>query len=104
MGNGNSPPSQTVAKGTETFYCNKTFNSNDLLLTNYANNIQRNMAEWGVLRGRHNNTALEDDTYYDDCTITGHGYPCTYCGGHLCVLDNLTMPNCLNEIGFVDNF
>ncbi len=71
--------------GTETFYCNNTFSPNDNLIFRYAQNIQDNMVEHGEWTSRR---CVEDHDYYDF---------------HLGVLDNLTMPNCLNEIGFVDS-
>jgi len=78
--------------GTETFYCNHTFNSNNSLLIKYAQNIQDNMVDhgnWYDRSGNRNGGVEEDFDYF------------TY---HLGVLKNLTMPNCLNEIGFVDYF
>lgn len=94
--------------GTETFYCNEQFNSNDNLLIKYAQGIQDNMVEFGGWRdrsGNRSNGVEECDEYFSDCydnSDTSPG-PCTNCGGHLCVLDDLTMPNSLNEIGFVDS-
>lgn len=84
----------TEAHGTESFYCNQTFNTNDQLLVRYASNIEKNIEEYGELYGR-NHRCVEDATY------SGIMEKCT--GGHLCVLNALEMPNCLNEIGFVTN-
>jgi N-acetylmuramoyl-L-alanine amidase len=73
--------------GTLTLYCNNTFNTNDQLLTRYAHNIQKNIVEIGGMHDTKN--CMEDFTFYK-----------TY---HLAVLKSLTMPNCLSEIGFVDD-
>ncbi|NJO91712.1 MAG: N-acetylmuramoyl-L-alanine amidase [Chloroflexia bacterium] len=71
--------------GTETFYCNHGFSSNNNLLMRYATSIHSNMVEYGEWVNRR---IVDDNSYY---------------GYHLGVLDNLTMPNCLSEIGFVDS-
>lgn len=73
-----------TADGTESFYCNYTFNSNNNLLKRYANNINNYIIEYGEMKDR--DRCVEDESYY---------------GFHLAVLKELRMPNCLNEIGFV---
>lgn len=78
--------------GTETFYCNQKFNTNNALLVRYAQNIQDNMVDHGNWTNRR---CVEDYTYQVDPT-SGNNY-------HLAVLKTLTMPGCLNEIGFADN-
>ena len=70
--------------GSETFFCNKSYQSDSLLYI-FAKNVQDEMVMIGGWRDRR---CVEDETYL---------------GFHLGVLDGLMMPNALNEIGFVDN-
>ncbi|NVO08554.1 MAG: N-acetylmuramoyl-L-alanine amidase [Bacteroidales bacterium] len=79
------------ATGTETFYCNQKFNTNNTLLVKYAQKVQDNMVDqgnWADRSGNRNGGVEEDNTYL---------------GFHLAVLKTLKMPGCLNEIGFADN-
>jgi hypothetical protein len=88
-----NPPDQTGAHGTETFYCNNTYNSNDTHLNKYAQNIHDNMVEFGLW---DDNTRRDNKAHEDNDPEYGLGF-------HLGVLDELKVPNCLSEIGFVDN-
>jgi len=84
----------SLSNGTETFYCNESF-SNTNLLVRYGNAIHNNLIE----HGEFNNRRMVECGDYNG---TGD---CLGKDGllHLCVLDDLTMPNLLSEIAFVTN-
>lgn len=80
----NAGDSPNQGTGTETFYCTNEYDNYDRL-QDFAQSIHNNMVEYGK--------------WYSRRCMTNYDYR----GWHLGVLDNLTMPHCLNEIGFVDN-
>jgi PKD repeat protein/N-acetylmuramoyl-L-alanine amidase len=90
----NFPVSDASVTGTESFYCNNTYNSDNAGLLQYAENINDNIILFGDWHDRQR--CVEDYTYF--CNRDANGDCTTYY--HLGVLDGLTMPNCLNEIGF----
>ena len=84
-----------TAYGHETFYCNHTYNSDNIGLQEYAQNVHNNMITYGG-RSNNRNRCVEDYTYF--CNRDENGVCTTYF--HLGVLDGLSMPNCLSEIDF----
>ena len=69
--------------GTETFWCDE--GSEFVESQKFAKIVQKHMVERGEWRSRR---MIEDNEYL---------------GYHLAVLKDLTVPGCLNEIGFVDS-
>jgi N-acetylmuramoyl-L-alanine amidase len=80
-----------IPNGHESFYCNHTFNNNELL-EKFAQNINENQIYFGEWEDR--NRCVEDFTYHKD--QDGNYF-------HLGVLKNLEMPNVLDELGFITN-
>lgn len=85
--NGKPASVKERAYGTVTLYCNHTYSSNDQLLQRYARNINKDIVEIGEMHDKKN---------------CGEDLP--FEGFHLGVLDGLYIPNCLSEIGFVDDY